>query len=207
MGTVSSDALSAALKVAASKVDVSVWTPALMAAFAKFDLNSPRRVAAAVGQFLVEAGSALQELSENLNYSAARLVQVFPHTFPTEADAAPYAHQPQKIGDRIYANRLGNGDVASGDGYRFCGHGLIQLTGRDLYTQFGKTVGRSAEDAAAYCQTKEGAAMSGCWYLSSRGCLPFADSWEIDAVTKRVNPAMLQAAQRAAYAQTLLDNL
>ncbi|HEX8827642.1 MAG TPA: hypothetical protein VF778_05975, partial [Xanthobacteraceae bacterium] len=101
----------------------------------------------------------------------------------------------------MYADYNGNGDEASGDGYRFRGGGLIQLTGRNDYASFGQTVGMTAEQAAASCATPTGAALSGCWYMASKGCLPYADAWNIDEITYLVNgKAMLGRAQRTAYA-------
>jgi predicted chitinase len=201
--------LAIALNAASPHVDTNVWVPPLTAAFSKFDMLSNKRMAAAIGQFLVEAGAAFQELVEDLWYShASRLVEVFPREFPTEADAQPYVNNPEALGNRVYANRLGNGNEASGDGYRFRGRGLIQLTGRSEYTQFGTAIGMTAEQASQYCETPAGAAMSGCWYLSSRGCLPFADSWDLSEITRRVNgAAMLGNAQRIAYSDAVLNSL
>jgi predicted chitinase len=133
---------------------------------------------------------------------------VFPIIFPTPADAQPYVGNQQAFGNKVYANRLGNGDEASGDGFLFRGRGLIQLTGRTEYTEFGKTVGKTAEEAVQYCETIEGAAVSGCWYLQSRGCLPFADSWNINEITRLVNgSAMEGASQRLNYSNDMLKHL
>jgi predicted chitinase len=201
--------LAAAFKSCAHLVNTDTWVPPLSAAFAKFDLGTNRRMAAAIGQFLVEAGSAFQEVVENLRYTtAARIHQVFPDEFPTVASAEPYVGNPEALGNRAYANKLGNGDEASGDGYRFRGRGLIQLTGRDEYTEFGTTVGMTAEQAAQYCEIPEGAAMSGCWYLASRGCLPLADVWALSKITLKVNgAAMLDNNRRIAYANAFLNAL
>jgi predicted chitinase len=200
--------LAEALKVAAPKLNTTVWTPPLSAAFGKYAMTDHRQMAAAIGQFLVEAGAAFQERVENLNYThAERLHDVFPNAFPTVAAAADYVGNPEKIANRVYANRLGNGDEASGDGYRFRGRGLIQLTGRTTYTQFAGSVGKTLDEVLAYCETPEGAAMSGCWYFSSHGCIPLAESWQLSEVTRRVNPAMLGNAQRIAYANAMLKAL
>jgi predicted chitinase len=206
---VTADSLNTALGIVANSVNRATWVAPLIAAFDKFDMDTKKRVAVAMGQFLVEAGSAFQELIENLNYThAERIAEVFPRSFPTVQSAEPYVGTPEALGNLVYANRLGNGDVKSGDGYLFRGRGLIQLTGRDEYSEFGATIGKSAEDAAAYCDTTEGAAMSGCWYLSSRGCLPLADQWQVDMVTKKVNgAAMLGKAQRLQYANDMLKRL
>jgi predicted chitinase len=166
-------------------------------------------MAAAIGQFLVEAGSGFQEVVENLHYTtAARIHQVFPNEFPTVASAEPYVNNPVALANRAYAHKGGNGDEASGDGYRFCGRGLIQLTGRNEYSQFGSTIGKTAEQAADYCATPAGAAMSGCWYLSAKGCLPLADAWAISKITRIVNgAAMLGNDQRIAFSNAFLKAL
>jgi predicted chitinase len=203
-----SAALTAAMRIACPQVKTAVWTSALIPAFAKHDLMSNRRRAAAIGQFLVEAGPGFNEIVENLNYSAERASQVFHTIFPTPADAAPYVGNPQRFANHVYANRNGNGDEASGDGYLFRGRGLIQLTGRNEYTAFGRTINKTAEEAVQYCESTEGAAVSACWYLASRGCLPFADSWDIDEITLRVNGhAMEGAEQRRAYSDAMLKHL
>jgi predicted chitinase len=201
--------LSPAFKSCAHFVDTDVWVPALSAAFAKFDVLTNKRIAAGIGQFLVEAGSAFQEVVENLRYSTAqRIHDIFPDEFPTVASAEHYRNNPEALGNRAYANKLGNGDESSGDGYRFRGRGLIQLTGRDEYAEFGTTISMTAEQAAQYCETPEGAAMSGCWYLSSRGCLPLADVWALSKITKKVNgAAMLENGQRIAYSNAFLQSL
>ena len=198
-----------ALRNVASGINTQTWVPALSAAFGQFGLTTNKRIAAAIGQFLVEAGENFQEIIENLRYThASRLVEIFPREFPTEADAAPYVNNPEALGNRVYANRLGNGDEGSGDGYRFRGRGLIQLTGRGEYTEFGESVGMTAEQAAAYCETPKGAATSGCWYLSTRGCLPMADAWNIDGITRAVNGAkMVDRAKRAQYSNDMLQAL
>jgi predicted chitinase len=183
--------------------------PTLSAAFTKFDMLTNKRMAAAIGQFLVEAGAAFQEIVENLRYThASRIHNVFPKEFPTEADAEPFVNNPEALGNRAYANKLGNGNEASGDGFRFRGRGLIQLTGRDEYAEFGTTIGMTPEQAAQFCETPAGAAMSGCWYLSSRGCLPLADAWALSKITRKVNgAAMLGNDQRIAFSNAFLQAL
>jgi predicted chitinase len=201
-------AFGAALQSVAPGVDRMKWEPALAAGFQKYSLTNSRRVAAAIGQFLVEAGGAFEEVIENMSYSATRMMEVWPSTFKTQADALPYAHQPRKLGNFIYANRLGNGNEASGDGYRFRGRGLIQLTGRDEYNEFGAAIGMTAEQVSDYCETAEGAAVSGCWYLATRGCLPFADAWNLAEITRRVNGRKMQDhARRVRFSNAMLAEL
>jgi predicted chitinase len=201
--------LSAALKVVAPRVNTNIWVPALSPSFLKFDLTTDRRVAAAVGQFLVEAGDSFQELAEDLDYtSATRIAEVYPNEFSTAEDAEPFVRRPEALANRVYANKLGNRGEASGDGWRFRGRGLIQITGRDDYTEFGSTLGMTPEEAAAYCEQPVGAAMSGCWYLASRGCLVRADHWLISDITSSVNgAAMVGAEQRREYSDAMLKAL
>ena len=201
-------ALTAAMRVVCPRANGSVWVPALVAAFERFDLSNARRRAAAMGQFLVEAGPALNETVEDLYYSADRACQVFPALFSTPEVAAPYCADPRRFADYVYAGVNGNGDAASGDGYRFRGRGLIQLTGRNEYAAFGRAIGKTPEEAAAFCETPEGAAYSGCWYLASNGCLPLADAWDIDAITRRVNgDAMEDAGLRRQYSDEMVSRL
>lgn len=202
-------ALADALRVVAPAVSTPVWVPALSAGFRKFGLTTDRRMAAALGQFLVEAGSGLEERVEDLRYThAGRLTAVFPDQFRSEEAAEPYVDNPVALANLVYANRLGNGDVVSGDGYRFRGHGLIQLTGRDEFRDFGESLGLTAEQAVTYCETPLGAAMSGCWYLAVNHCLPLADIWALSQITRRVNgPALEANHERLAYANAILRAL
>ena len=161
--TVDNADLSAALRDVAPRVNTNIWVPALSPSFLKFDLTTDKRIAAAIGQFLVEAGDSFSELEEDLYYtSAIRLAEVFSLAFPTAADAEPCVRNPEALANRVYANRLGNGNEDSGDGWRFRGKGLIQITGRDDYAEFGSTLGMTPEEAAVYCEKPVGAAMSGC---------------------------------------------
>jgi predicted chitinase len=201
-------ALTAAMKAVCPQANTAVWVPALVSAFEKFDFSNNRRRAAAMGQFLVEAGPELNEIVEDLNYSAARACQVWPALFPTPAAAEPYCADQRQFADFVYANVNGNGDAASGDGYRFRGRGLIQLTGRNEYAAFGRAIGRTPEQAADFCDTTDGAVFSGCWYLASNGCLPLADQWDIDAITRRVNgDAMEAAGLRRQYSDEIVSQL
>ncbi len=201
-------ALAAAMRIVCPEANAALWVPALTSAFEKFDFSSDRRRAAAMGQFLVEAGSALNEIVEDLDYTPDRACQVWPALFPTPAAAEPYCSDRRRFADFVYANVNGNGDAASGDGYRFRGRGLIQLTGRDEYTAFARAIGKTAEQAAEFCDTTEGAASSGCWYLASNGCLALADQWDIDAITRRVNGDAMEAeGLRRQYSDEMVSRL
>jgi putative chitinase len=129
-------------------------------------------------------------LEENLNYRWTTLRKIFPKYFPTDALAQEYASKPNKaeaIANRVYANRMGNRDEASGDGYKYRGRGLIQLTGRDNYTWFAASLEISAEEAAEYLGTFEGAAQSACWFWETNNLNQWADKGDIKTLTKRIN--------------------
>jgi predicted chitinase len=201
-------ALADAMRSVCPDANAALWVPALISAFEKFDFSNSRRRAAAMGQFLVEAGPALNEITEDLYYTPERACQVWPALFPTPAAAEPYCGDQRRFADFVYANVNGNGDAASGDGYRFRGRGLIQLTGRDEYAAFARAIGGTAEQAAELCDTTDGAALSGCWYLASNDCLPLADQWDIDAITRRVNgDAMEAAGLRRQYSDEMVSRL
>jgi len=126
-------------------------------------------------------------LMENLNYKAASLRKTFPKYFPTDELAAQYALKPEKIANRVYASRMGNGDEASGDGWRYCGRGLIQLTGKDNYTFFAGSLGITVEECAEYMATFEGATQSACWFWETNNLNQWADKGDIVTLTKRIN--------------------
>ncbi|WP_156372900.1 glycoside hydrolase family 19 protein [Deinococcus sp. Leaf326] len=131
--------------------------------------------------------SEFNPVSENLNYSAKRLLQVFPKYFPTAALAASYAGNPTAIGSRVYANRLGNGNEASREGYLYRGRGMLQLTGKSNYLYYGKRVGQDlVANPDLALQYGVGVQIAGVYFLD-RGILPFCDSNNIREVTRRVN--------------------
>jgi putative chitinase len=145
-----------------------------------------RRIASFLAQVAHESGG-FNFTKENLNYSADGLQKVFGKYFPDAATANSYARQPEKIANRVYANRMGNGNEASGDGYKFCGRGLIQLTGRDNYTKYAAAVKRELDDAVAYLETPAGAASSAGWFWDINKLNEFADKDNIIGMTKRIN--------------------
>ena len=168
---------------------VSNWFQALNQLLPDYDINTPQRVAAFVAQCAHESGN-FRILKENLNYKAASLRKIFPKYFPDDATANQYASLPNKqeaIANKVYANRMGNGDEASGDGWRFCGRGLIQLTGKDNYSWFAASLGITIEEAAEYLQTFEGAAQSACWFWETNNLNQWADKGDILTLTKRIN--------------------
>ena len=165
------------------------WHNALSILFPDYEINTPQRMAAFIAQCAHESGGFMI-LKENLNYKAATLRKIFPKYFPTDEMANKYASMPNKqeaIANLVYANRMGNGSPETGDGYKFCGRGLIQLTGRDNYTFFAGSLGISVEEASEYLATFEGAAQSACWFWETNDLNKWADKGDIVTLTKRIN--------------------
>ena len=168
---------------------VQHWHKALAQLFPDYQINTPRRMAAFIAQCAHESAS-FTALVENLNYRWQTLRKLFPKYFPTDELAQDYAGRPNKqeaIANRIYASRMGNGDEASGDGYRYRGRGLIQLTGKSNYTWFAASLEITPEEATEYLGTFEGAAQSACWFWETNKLNQWADAEDILTLTKRIN--------------------
>jgi putative chitinase len=165
------------------------WHDVLAQLMPDYEINTPSRMAAFLAQCAHESAD-FTTLKENLNYRPVTLRKIFGKYFPTDELAQQYCSKPNKqeaIANRVYANRMGNGDEASGDGFRYCGRGLIQLTGRDNYTWFAASLQISPEDASEYLQTFEGAAQSACWFWETNNLNAFADVGDLVTMTKRIN--------------------
>ena len=148
-------------------------------------------------------------LFRSLNYKAETLTRIWPKYFPSDV-AKDYASRPNKqeaIANRAYANRMGNGDEASGDGWKFCGRGLIQLTGRDNYQSFADSLQISVDDAAQYLETFEGCVQSACWFWENNNLNALADQGNIDAISKKVNGGTEGLEQRRSFYQHALQVL
>jgi putative chitinase len=155
--------------------------------FPKYGLTTEKRIAAFLAQVGHESNN-LTVLTENLNYSATRLRQVFGKYFgPGKEDPNAYARQPEKIANLVYGNRMGNGPVSTGDGFRFRGRGIIQLTGKDNYSRFAKSIGKSLEETIGYLETIPGALESALWFWSERNLNSFADTDNIREMTRLIN--------------------
>ena len=168
---------------------IDQWYEALSVLLPDYEINTPNRIAAFIAQCAHESAS-FTALHENLNYRAETLSKVWPKKFPP-AVAQQYAHKPEAIANLAYASRMGNGNEASGDGWRYCGRGLIQLTGKDNYTAFADSIGITPEEVSDYVQTFEGAAQSACWFWETINLNQYADSGDIETMTKRINGGTL----------------
>lgn len=166
---------------------VDAWYDTMIKIFPKYDITTPNRVAGFIAQCSHESLD-FTALEENLNYKAATLEKLFSKYFSKAGrNAADYAMKPEKIANVIYASRMGNGNTASGDGYKFRGRGIIQLTGRENYTNFGKTIGKSPEEVIEYLKTIDGALESACWYWKTRNINEACDANDITKMTKLIN--------------------
>jgi len=194
------------LKQMVKNPHISHWHEALDQLLDDYDINTPLRVAHFVAQCAHESGS-FRFIEENLNYRAESLTKTWPRLFPTMDIARQYEKQPVKIANRAYGNRMGNGDEASGDGWRYRGRGLIQLTGRDNYTFFAGSLGIPVEEAADYLSTFEGAAQSACFYWEQNNLNRFADANDVKGLTRAINGGYLGLEDRIKHTQHALHVL
>lgn len=165
--------------------EIDAWYKACMNVLPKYKIDTPQRIAGFLAQCAHESNS-FRVLEENLNYSSDALDKIFPKYFARAGrDAKEFHRKPEKIANVIYQGRMGN--TQPGDGWRFRGRGIIQLTGRDNYTAFGKTLNKDAEEVIEYVTTKQGALESAAWYWNSRNINKAADANDIMAMTKLIN--------------------
>ena len=164
------------------------WHEALCEILPDYEIDTPQRIAAFLAQCAHESGG-FKAIKENLNYRPATLVTLFKKYFDLET-ATRYCAMPDKqaaIANRIYANRMGNGPEESGDGYKFCGRGLIQLTGKDNYTRYAQSTEQTVEEASEHLTTFEGCVQSAAWFWEANNLNQYADNGDILTMTKRIN--------------------
>jgi putative chitinase len=165
------------------------WYQALCEILPDYDIDTVERVAAFLAQTAHESGG-YRAIKENLNYKAPTLRKIFGKYFPDDAIANHYASLPNKqeaIANRVYANRMGNGPEESGDGYKYCGRGLIQLTGKDNYTRYAQSLEISVEEASEHLTTFEGCVQSAAWFWEANNFNQWADKGDMLTLTKRIN--------------------
>jgi putative chitinase len=175
------------------------WYEALVKVLPDYDLTTVPRVASFLGETYVES-AGYTAIQENLNYRPETLMKTWPSHFPTEEIATQYGHHPEQIANRAYAGRMGNGDEASGDGWKFCGRGLIQLTGRANYSKFAESLSMNVDDVPDFLQTFEGCVQSACWFWEANNLNQYADANAIDHESRIINGGTLGLQERrAAY--------
>ncbi len=182
------------------------WYHALEQCLPDYDINSPQRVSAFLAQCMHESGN-FKFLKENLNYRAESLMRVWPRYFPNIEVARQYAQKPEMIANRAYGGRMGNGPEETGDGWKFCGRGLIQLTGRNNYQAFADSIETPIDDVPEYLQTFEGAVQSACWFWETNNLNQWADKGDMVTLTKRINGGTLGLEDRIKHYQHILHIL
>lgn len=181
--------------------EIAAWCVELNKALPKYDIDTPQRIAGFISQCAHESGD-FTTLSENLNYREETLLRVFPRYFAAgKANAAEFARNPEKLANYVYMdkNRSASGalgNVKEGDGWRFRGRGLKQLTGRSNYERFAKDYDMTAEQAAEWLETKEGALASALWFWNTNKLNAIADTGNVAALTKRINGGDIGLADR-----------
>lgn len=183
--------------------ETAEWHALLVDMLPRYEIDSVPRIAGFMAQCAHESAD-FTLLEENLNYSESALLRVFPRYFgPGKRNAAEYARNPEKIANYVYMDEFRSksgalGNTQSGDGWRFRGGGIKQLTGRNNYTVFAKGIGKTPEEAADYVRTKQGALESACWFWSSNKLNTFADARDIVGMSKRINGGTIGLEDRTA---------
>ena len=160
------------------------WEQPLLDVFDKYSINTLNRQACFIGQCMHESGG-FKLLEENLHYSSGALMRTWPSRFPDQDTADKFANNPEKIANKVYGGRMGN--VEDGDGWKYHGRGLIQLTGKDNYANCGSGLGVDLLSNPEWVATPEYAALSAGWFWGKRGLNALADSGDIETMTKRIN--------------------
>jgi len=172
-------------EILGNNTNIRIWYDISKKFFPIYEINNPRRVAAFMAQICHES-NYLKVLVENLNYSSERLLQVFPKYFKN-VNVSFYHRKPEKIANRVYANRMGNGNEISGDGWKYRGKGAIQITGYNNHKAFADYKKIDIDQVRDYLLTREGAFESACWFWKINNLNTLADSQNIKAITKRIN--------------------
>lgn len=179
-----------------STVDVERFSPPLISAMTHYDISTPRRLAGFLGQVAHESGH-FRHTEELMGYSAKRLMQVWPTRFPSLDSAKPFEYNPQALANRVYSGRMGNGDETTGDGWRYRGRGLIQLTGKAMYVKAEQALGMSITgDNSFRVAMPDGACWTACWYWYEHNCNYFADSWDLEGMTRAINGGVVGLDER-----------
>lgn len=179
------------------------WHTILVSILPIYKINTLNRVSCFLGQTAHESMN-FTALEENLNYSTRGLLTVFPKYFKSRSLAEQYARKPEKIANRVYGNRMGNGPEESGDGFRYKGRGLIQLTGKNNYTAFSNSIGRTLDETVEYLKLPEGAVESACWFWNTNKLNQYADTLNHTMLTKLINGGDRGLADRITKTNTIL---
>ena len=173
------------------------WLKPLNDTFVKYDISTPQRQACFIGQCQHESAN-FTKLEEGLNYSASRLMAVWPSRFPNLDVANQYANNPEKLANKIYSGRMGNGNEESGEGYAYRGRGLIQMTGKEAYANCGSGLGMDFIGDPDLLATVEYACLSAGWFWNKKGLNDLADIGDYETMTKRINGGLIGLDDRKA---------
>jgi putative chitinase len=152
----------------------------------KYNITTKEQIACFLSQCGHES-AGFSKLSENLNYSAAGLCATWKKRFPTLDSARAYHRNPEKIANKVYCDRLGNGNEASGDGWKYRGRGVIQLTGKANYEKLSKGIGKSLSECIDYCATLEGGVESACWFWKTNNLNRYVEKNDFEGLTEAIN--------------------
>jgi len=183
-------------QLAALGID-SKWLKPLEETFAKYDINTPQRQAAFIGQCAHESAN-FKTLEENLRYSAASLMKVWPSRFPNLEIANQYAGNQEKIANKVYGGRMGNGPEETGEGAKYHGRGLIQLTGKENYEHCGLGIGIDLLSDPVLLLDPRYACLSAGWFWNKKGLNALADTKDYETMTKRINGGLIGLDDRKA---------
>jgi putative chitinase len=182
-----------------SKLKISVdWVEPLEEVFHRYEINTPERQAAFIGQCAHESMN-FTRLEENMNYSAEGLMKTWPSRFPTLESAKPYHRNPEKIANKVYAGRMGNGPEETGEGWLYHGRGLIQLTGKDNYTLAGDALNMDFIHSPDYVLVPKYAALTAGWFWNKRQLNKEADAKDFTGMTKKINGGTIGLDDRIAH--------
>jgi putative chitinase len=179
------------------------WVDALNETFSRFNINTKNQQAMFIGQCSHECGN-FRLLEENLNYRAETLMKLWPKRFPSLEFAKQYEKNPRKIANSVYANRMGNRDEASGDGYRFRGRGALQCTGHSTYFHAGKALGVDFVMQPDFVATPKYAALTAGWFWDTHKLNPPADALDYQKVTRIINGGTIGLDDRIKHVQHAL---
>ena len=182
------------------------WVEPLNETFAKFDISTPIRQASFIGQAAHESGN-FKKLQEGLSYSAERLMKIWPKRFPTLEMAQKYARNEKALANNVYANRMGNRDEASGDGFRFSGKGLFQLTGHSNFYHAGQALGVDLVMQPELVLTPKYAALTAGFFWSTHKLNQYADTRDFLMMTKKINGGIIGLDDRIKHINHALDIL
>lgn len=180
------------------------WLIPLDKTFKKYEINTLKRQACFIGQCMHESGG-FKQLNENLNYGAKGLVATWPSRFPNLEYAAEFERKPERIANKVYGGRMGN--TEEGDGWKYHGRGLIQLTGKENYDNCGSGLGVDLVGNPDWLATPEYAALSAGWFWNKKGLNALADSMDVDTMTKRINGGSIGIADRQAKIDKVMNIL